>query len=256
VTTSSSTSSSSGSAARLAGRRILVTGASSGIGEAAARAVAAAGGRVALLARRAELLERLADDVGGVAVPADVVDVAAARAAVDQAADALGGLDGVLNVAGLARPCAIADADPADWRTTFEVNVLGLLHVTQAAIPHLRAATDAPARDVLNLSSMSGRRLGSQEMAVYAASKAAVHTVSEGLRRELQPDRIRVTVVAPGFVATPIFAEPEDDFARSIREKAQKVGLPPATVADALVDVLAAPAHLTHVEVALLSADQ
>jgi NADP-dependent 3-hydroxy acid dehydrogenase YdfG len=186
----------------LEGRRVLVTGASSGIGEATARAIAAAGGRVALLARRADQLEELAEELDGVAVPADVTDPQATRAAIERSAEQLDGLDGLVNAAGLAEPGTVVDGDPASWRRMFDVNVLGLLHATQAAVPHLRAAGRG---DVVNLSSMSGRRVGSVEMAIYAASKAAVHTISEGMRRELQPDRVRVAVIAPGLVDTPIF---------------------------------------------------
>jgi NADP-dependent 3-hydroxy acid dehydrogenase YdfG len=239
--------------ADLTGRRVLVTGASSGIGAATARGVAAAGGRVAVLARRAEPLDALAGELDGVAVPADVTDVEEVRTAADRAAEALGGLDGVVNSAGLVRPGAVADGDPAGWRTMFEVNVLGLLHVCQATTPHLRAAGRG---DVVNLSSMSGRRVGSTEMAVYAASKAAVHTISEGLRRELRPDGVRVAVLAPGLVDTPIFEGMDDRTSTRLRTATAEQGLPVETVADAIVRVLAAPPELVHVEVALLSIDQ
>jgi NADP-dependent 3-hydroxy acid dehydrogenase YdfG len=237
----------------LEGRRVLVTGASSGIGEATARAIAAAGGRVALLARRADRLEGLAEELDGVAVPADVTDPEATRAAVGLAAEQLDGLDGLVNAAGLAQPGTVVDGDPASWRRMFDVNVLGLLHATQAAVPHLRAAGRG---DVVNLSSMSGRRVGSVEMAIYAASKAAVHTISEGMRRELQPDRVRVAVIAPGLVDTPIFEGQDGPKAQQLGRATAEKGLPVATVADGIVRVLAAPDHLVHVEVAMLSIDQ
>jgi NADP-dependent 3-hydroxy acid dehydrogenase YdfG len=239
--------------ARLEGRRVLVTGASSGIGAATARRLADEGARVGLLARRSGELERLAATTGGVAVPADVTDVEASRRAVDEAAERLGGLDGVVNAAGLVRPALVADADPEDWRRMFEVNVLGLLHVTQAAIPHLRAGTRG---DVVNLSSMSGRRLQSAQMGVYGATKAAVHTLSEGLRRELREDRVRVTVLAPGLVDTPIFEGLDDEVSQRLRDAAPRAGLAAGEVAAVIADVLAAPGHLMHVEVALLSIDQ
>jgi NADP-dependent 3-hydroxy acid dehydrogenase YdfG len=237
---------------RLEGRRVLITGASSGIGAATAHAVVAAGGRVALLARRRELVERLATELGGVAVPGDVVDVDATRRAVDEAAALLGGLDGLVNAAGVVRPGAVADADPAAWELMFDVNVRGLLHTTQAAIPHLRS----DGGDVINLSSMSGRRVGSVEMAAYAASKAAVHTVSEGLRRELADARIRVAVLAPGVVHTDLFGDREDDTSTRLRDKAREGGLRAEDVASTIVEVLAAPPHVVHVEVAMLSIHQ
>jgi NADP-dependent 3-hydroxy acid dehydrogenase YdfG len=237
----------------LDGRRLLVTGGSSGIGAATARAAAAAGARVALLARREGPLTALARELDGVAVPADVTDAEAAHTAVDRAAEELGGLDGVVNAAGLVRPGDVATADPASWRAMFDVNVLGLLHVTQPAIAHLRTVGGG---DVVNVSSMSGRRIGSTEMATYAASKAAVHALSEGLRRELQPDGIRVAVVAPGLVDTPIFEGVEGDTADRLRDAVATKGLPVGTVADAIVRILAAPPELVHVEVAMLSIDQ
>lgn len=242
-------------AGELAGRRILVTGASSGIGAATARTLVERGARVGLLARRVDRLEALAEELGAaaVAVPADVVDVAAVRAGVEHAAEHLEGLDGVVNSAGLVRPGTVVDADPAQWRAMMEVNVLGLLHVTQAVVPQLVACGGG---DVVNVSSMTGRRLATAELGVYAASKAGVHALSEGLRRELADRRIRVTVVAPGLVATELLDGLEDPVAERLRGRAEQVGLAPDDVARAIADVLAAPPHVLHVEVALLSATQ
>lgn len=244
--------------APLDGRRVLVTGASSGIGAATARAVAAAGGNVALLARRRERLEELAEELAtdrsGVAVPCDVTDTAAARRAVDEAASALGGLDAVVNSAGVARPDLVSEADPADWQLMFDVNVIGLLAVTQAAIPHLRSAGGG---NIVNVSSMSGRRLSSAPMTVYSGTKFAVHVISEGLRRELHGDGIRVTILAPGFVETEIFDELEDEAQRQRYQQAMEaVGLPAEVVAEHIVHALAAPADVTVYEVALYPTSQ
>lgn len=239
--------------AEMEDRRVLVTGASSGIGAATARALAGAGASVALLARRRERLDDLAAEIGGLAVPADVVDVDAVGAAVERAAEGMGGLDGVVNAAGVVFPGLVADTDPGAWRTMVEVNLLGVLHVTQACIPHLRSAGRG---DVVNLSSMSGRRVGSTEMAVYAATKAGVHTLSEGLRRELAPHRIRVSVVAPGVVDTALFDERSDPTSDRLRAVAEDVGLAASVVADTIVRIVSAPADVVHVEVAMLSIDQ
>ena len=239
---------------RLEGRRILVTGASGGIGAATARAVAAAGGQVALLARREDRIAALAEELGGAAVPADVVDVAAVGHAVARAAEALGGrLDGLVNAAGVLRPGTVAEGDPDDWALTFDVNVRGLLHATQAAIPYLTAADHA---DVVNVSSMSGRRLGSAPMGVYAASKAAVHMLSEGLRRELGERGVRVAVIAPGIVETDIFAASDHETAHSLAARSRQIGLSADQVADRIVEVLATPPGVVHAEVAMLSIDQ
>lgn len=145
-----------------------------------------------------------------------------------------------------------------------DVNVRGLLHVTQAALPHLTAAASAggeedacggPA-DIVNVSSMSGRRVGSPSMGVYAASKAAVHALSDALRAEVGGAGIRVSVIAPGFVRTGIFDQQDTDAARQLGRKGDEVGLPPEQVADRIVEVLAAPTGVVHVEVAMVSIDQ
>ena len=237
----------------LEGRRVLVSGASSGIGAATARAVVAAGARVALLARREEPLRALAAELDGVAVPADVADLDAVIAATDRAAQELGGLDGLVAAAGLARPGRLAAADPADWRAMLDVNVLGLLHSLQAVIPHLTAAEHA---DAIVVSSMSGRRLQSPELGVYAATKAAAHTIAEGARKELGPQGVRVTTLAPGLVETPLFDGQDEPVATRLRESAQRIGLTADDVADRVVELLAAPPHVLHVEVALLHRDQ
>ncbi len=237
----------------LEGRRVLVTGGTSGIGEAVARRAVAAGAQVAVLGRNRARLDELADELGVVPVAADVTDLAAVEAATAGAVSALGGLDGLVTAAGLARPGAVAESDPGDWRLMFEVNVLGTLHAVRAAIPHLVASEHS---DVVTLSSMSGRRIQSPEMGVYAATKSAVHALSEGLRRELGSEGVRVTTVAPGLVDTAIFAGQEGATAERLREAAPVSGLTPGEVADPIVAVLAAPPHVLHVEVALRSLHQ
>lgn len=238
-------------AGELQGRRIVVTGASSGIGEAIVRAASVAGARLAVLARSEDKLRALAADIGGVAVPADVADAAVVRAAVDRAADELGGLDGLVNAAGVLRGGPLTETDPADWKLLFDVNVLGVLHTTQAAARYLVAADHA---DIVNVSSMSGRRLGSVEMAAYAASKAAVHMLTEGMRRELGPEGVRVCTLAPGFVRTNLFADGGPDaFREGMGERAEEVGLDPRDVAATVVHALAAPPEVVHVELAMVS---
>lgn len=233
----------------LDGRRLLVTGASSGIGEATARVAAREGARVALLARSADRLAELAGELGAVAVPADVTDEAAIRAAVDDAAAGLEGLDAIVNSAGLVRPSSYADGDPQHWRRMLEVNVLGLLLATQAAIPHLRAAGGG---SIVNVSSMSGRRVASSALSVYSGTKFAVHAISEGMRKELHSDGIRVTIVAPGFVDTPIFDEVEDAQTRERYQQAvAERGLSPEQVGEQIVHAIAAPPEVTVYELAL-----
>lgn len=231
----------------LAGRRVLVTGASSGIGEATARACATAGARVAVLARRAEPLAALADEVGGVALPADVTDEQGAQEAADRAAETLGGLDALVNNAGLMRPSLVGEGRVADWRAMLDVNVLGLLLATKAALPHLRASARA---DIVNVSSLAGRRVPNAASGVYSATKFAVHALSEGLRQELHADGVRVTVVAPGLTETPLLDDSDHEAAARLRDQWSKHGLSADDVAAEIVAVLARPAHLLVREIA------
>lgn len=242
---------------RLSGRRLLVTGASSGIGRAVATAAAEEGASVALLARSVDVLRELAELLPGdhAVVPCDVADLDAAGRAVDRAAGELGGLDGVVNSAGVVRPENILDADPADWRAMFDVNVLGLLAVSRAAVPHLREQEPA---DLVLVSSMSGRRRGSSEMSVYAATKHAVHCLGDGLREECKALGIRVLTLSPGYVATPIFSHDEHATANSDDhgQTADEVGLAPEAVAEQVVHALVQPPGVQVLEVAVTSMQQ
>lgn len=242
---------------RLDGRRLLVTGASSGIGRAVATLAAEEGASLALLARSRADLETVADDLPGehVVVPCDVTDDDAVPDAVERAASHLGGLDGVVISAGVVRPAPILETDPADWRATFEVNVFGLLAVTRAAMPYLEQHDPS---DLVLVSSMSGRRRGSSEMSVYAASKHAVHCLADGLREECGERGVRVLTVSPGYVDTPIFEHEEHATAHAgaFAGRVHDVGLPPASVAAQVVHALAQPGDVQLLEIAMTSMAQ
>jgi len=238
------------------GRRVLVTGASSGIGSAIAEAIVADGGRVTLLARSTDTLAEQADRLGdaAVAVPADVTDPDALATAIRRGATAMGGLDAIVCSAGLVRPGGLATTEPADWKAMFDVNVLGVLNTVHGALGHLRAAVTA---DVIVISSMSGRRRSSVEMGIYSASKFAVHALADSLREELGADGVRVTVISPGYVDTPIFDGVGDDETRARYQDAVATqGLDPGVVAAQVIHALAQPAGVNLVEIALLSTDQ
>lgn len=233
----------------LSHRRILVTGASSGIGEGIARACAGAGAQVAVLARREERLRALAEELGVTPVVADVTDSDALRTAVERAATALGGLDGLVNNAGVMRGDLLMASDEADWRAMFAVNDIALLVATQAAVPHLRGAGGG---DVVNVSSMSGRRVPRAGEGTYCGSKFAVHAMSEGLRRELHGDGIRVTVIAPGMVATEGNAPTGGTgLLEELRDPDSDRSIRPAHVARAVVYALGEPPEVTIREIAL-----
>ena len=180
-------------------RTAVVTGASSGIGAATARALAAQGFRVVCAARRTDRIEQLAAEIGGEAVTCDVSDaesVAALVAAVPTC-DVL-----VNNAGGAAGADRVEDADLDDWRWMYDVNVLGLVRVTQALLPALRASGDAV---IVNVGSTAGR-WAYEGGAGYTAAKHAVKVVTETLRLELNGEPIRITEVAPGMVRTDEFA--------------------------------------------------
>ncbi|MEJ2864651.1 SDR family oxidoreductase [Actinomycetospora flava] len=237
----------------LDGRRVVVTGASSGIGAAVVRAAAQTGARVGLLARRADRLSALAGEVGGRAAVADVTDAASVTRAVDELASGLGGVDAVVAAAGTMHLGAVGETDPERWREMFDVNVHGLLATARAALPHL-----GDGASWVTISSMSGRRVPSAAGGVYAASKHAAHAVDETLRREAGARGVRVTTVAPGFVATDLMAGDEagrEDVA-AFRERMHGLGLTPEHVAAAVVHVLGLPPEVCVVEYALVPTAQ
>lgn len=189
----------------------VVTGASSGIGAAIAQALAAEGATVALLARRRDKLAELADTIntrdGGRArmYEADVTDADAVRDTIDAVARDCGGIDILVNNAGGGTWGPAVSAELADWHSTVELNVNGVLNATHAALPHLTRAAAAHGRgvaDIVTISSIAGRRVPSAHSNVYSATKHAVGAFSEALRQELAEQHVRAGLVEPGIVAT------------------------------------------------------
>jgi NADP-dependent 3-hydroxy acid dehydrogenase YdfG len=227
----------------LAGTVALVTGASSGIGAATVRALAAHGAAVALVARREDRLRELAAEIesaGGAAIPvaADVADAGQAVDAVAAAVDAFGRLDTLVNNAGLLRMGPAAEAPLSDWSDLVAVNVSGVLHITHASLRHLiAAAADSPrgVADIVTISSTGGR-VARPGTAVYSLTKFGVNAFSEGIRQELIGARVRVGIVGPGTVDTEINdhlpAPAREAFARNT---AGMVKLLPEDVADAVM---------------------
>ncbi|RYB93461.1 SDR family NAD(P)-dependent oxidoreductase [Nocardioides oleivorans] len=180
-------------------RTAVVTGASSGIGAATARALAAQGFRVVCAARRTERIEELAAEIGGVAITCDVTD----QASVDALAAAVPTCDVLVNNAGGAVGADRVDAAELDgWRHMYDINVLGLVRVTKALLPALRASGDAI---IVNVGSTAGR-WAYEGGAGYTAAKHGVKVVTETLRLELNGEPIRISEVAPGMVRTDEFA--------------------------------------------------
>lgn len=178
----------------------VVTGASSGIGEATARALALQGYEVVCAARRGDRISRLAAQIGGRAVTCDVTD----EASVALLARSVGNrLDVLVNNAGAAYgQSPVADSEPGDWRRMFEVNVLGTLHVTRALLPALLASGDAV---IINMGSTAGHEVY-ERGGGYTVSKRYVATFTSALRQELLGKPVRVTEIAPGMVKTEEFS--------------------------------------------------
>ena len=236
----------------LAGTVALVTGASSGIGEATARDLASRGAAVALVARRADRLDALAEEIrsaGGtaLAIEADVTQRDQAEAAVQRAVDELGRLDILINNAGVMLLGPIADAPVEEWDTMVQVNVLGLLYCAKAALPHLLSAAEDGSRgtaDLINVSSVAGRtvRLGS---GVYNATKHAVGAFSESLRQEVTKRHVRVALVEPGAVSTELIGHNRDEVRETIEQRfADMERLEAPDIADAIAYVVTRPRHV------------
>jgi NAD(P)-dependent dehydrogenase (short-subunit alcohol dehydrogenase family) len=182
-------------------QRVLITGASSGVGEATARRFAAEGAAVALFARRADRLAELVEEFGDAAhaFPVDITDAAAVRAAVAAAVDALGGLDVVVNAAGTVVPAALADLDAERWRQVLDVNLSGTFYVAREAALHMR---DNGGGAIVNVGSDLAS-YGHKDFVHYCAAKAGVVGLTRALAAELAP-AVRVNVVCPGPIDTPM----------------------------------------------------
>lgn len=235
----------------LAGTAALVTGASSGIGEATAEALAAEGAAVAVVARRRDRLDDLAGRIRGAGgtvevIEADVTDRGAAEGAVARTVEALGRLDVVVNNAGVMLLGPALDAPVEEWERMVALNLTGLLYVTKAALPHLLdAAGTEPRRvaDLVNVSSVAGRvaRAGS---AVYNATKHGVGAFSEGLRQEVTGRHVRVGLVEPGAVDTELAGHNRPEVLEAIRGRfADMERLRSEDIARSVVFMVTQPRH-------------
>jgi NADP-dependent 3-hydroxy acid dehydrogenase YdfG len=201
--------------AKLEGKVAVVTGASSGIGEATAEALAKEGAAVVVAARREDRLSGLvkkieADGGRALAVACDVTDEGQAHSLIQRAEETFGGVDILVNNAGVMLLSRIERGLSDEWRRMFDINVLGLLYTTHAAIGAMRRRGGG---HIVNISSVAGRKVRVTG-GVYSGTKWAVNAISEALRLELLDDGIRVTVVEPGAVATELSSHITDEEAR------------------------------------------
>ncbi len=248
----------------LDGTVALITGASSGIGEATARSLAAQGAKVAVAARRLERLERLAAEIGGqghtaLAIESDITDQAQAIAAVDRTVDELGRLDIVVNNAGVMLLGPIEDAPTEEWNRMIDLNLKGLIHTTHAALPHLLGAAEDSARgcaDIVNISSVAGRvaRAGS---GVYNLTKHGVGAFSESFRQEFAKRKVRSTLIEPGAVETELTDHLRDGVREQVRERFSDTHILEATdIADAITYAVTRPWHVSLNEILIRPTEQ
>jgi len=250
-------------ARRLEGTVALVTGASSGIGEATAVALAAEGATVAIAARRRDRLElvveRIGNDADVLVIETDITDEAAARAMVEATVTEFGRLDTLVNNAGVMLLGPIVDAPVDEWRRMVELNVLGLLYCTHAALPHLLAAAEQEPRrvaDVVNVSSVAGRaaRVGS---GVYNATKFGVGAFSESLRQEVTRRHVRVSLIEPGATRTELAGHNRPEVLQNISATFGQTEIMAAEdIAESILFTVTRPRHVTVNEVLIRPTEQ
>jgi len=243
----------------LAGRVALVTGASSGIGDATARALADAGAKVAIAARRHERLDVLARELGGsgsevLVLAADLAREEENRRIVVETEAHFGRLDILVNNAGVMLLSPVDGSNPEDWRRMLELNVLAPMVSSQAALPGMRARGGG---HIVSISSTAGR-IANPNAAGYSASKFGIVAFSESLRREVYKDNIRVTVIEPGIVETELrehiphagTKQALDAWAAGLRQ------LQPEDVANAVLYCVTQPSHVNVNEILMRPTDQ
>jgi NADP-dependent 3-hydroxy acid dehydrogenase YdfG len=248
----------------LDGTVALVTGASSGIGEATAVALAHLGAAVALVARRSDRLKELAGrlDAEGattLVIAADITDEAQVTAAVERTVSELGRLDTLINNAGVMLLGPALDAPVAEWERMVHINLLGLLYCTHVALPHLlKAAEDTPrgVADLVNISSVAGRetRAGS---GVYEATKHGVGAFSDALRKEITRRHVRVSLVEPGAVATELAGHNRPEILEGLQKRFSGMErLQAEDIADIVAYIVSRPRHVAVNEVLVRPTDQ
>jgi len=225
------------------GKVVVITGASSGLGEATARLLSAEGATVVLGARRIDRLKLLADELtakGGkaLAVATDVTHCDQVKELVDAAVQKYGRIDVMINNAGLMPHSPLERLKIDDWNRTIDVNIKGVLYGIAAALPYMK---QQKAGHIINVSSVAGHKV-TPNGAVYCATKHAVRALSEGLRTEVKPYNIRTTIISPGAVATELpDSITEPDVAERMHKFYKDVAIPAESFARAVAFAISQP---------------
>jgi NADP-dependent 3-hydroxy acid dehydrogenase YdfG len=248
----------------LTGTVALITGASSGIGEATARALASHGAAVSLVARRKDRLEALAKQItetGGKAlvIEADITQQHQAIAAVEQTVKQLGRLDTVVNNAGVMLLGPVEGAPLEEWERMVAINILGLLYVSHAALPHLLQAAEGPPRriaDIVNISSTAGR-VARANVGVYNLTKFGVVAFTESLRQEVTKRHVRISVVEPGATISELVMHNRPEVLQELaRRVAPMERLESADIADAIAYIVTRPRRMAVNEMLIRPTEQ
>ncbi|GLQ45343.1 oxidoreductase [Dyella lipolytica] len=222
---------------------VVITGASSGLGEATARMLASQGASIVLGARRADRIQALAAELSAsgakaLAVQTDVTDVEQVKRLVDAAVQTYGRVDVILNNAGLMPHSPLERGKVEDWNRTIDVNIKGVLYGIAAALPYMK---EQKSGHIINVSSVAGHKVGPAS-AVYAATKTAVRVISEGLRQEVKPYNIRTTVISPGAVASELTTSvTEPDVAKGVAAFYERYAIPAESFARMVVFAMSQP---------------
>jgi len=225
------------------GKVVVITGASSGLGEATAGLLSAQGASVVLGARRVDRLQALADELTGscgkaIAITTDVTHCEQVKRFVDEAVQAYGRIDVMINNAGLMPQSPLERLKIDEWNRMIDVNIKGVLYGIAAALPHMKRQK---AGHIINVSSVAGHKVRAGG-AVYAATKHAVRALSEGLRQEVKPYNIRTTVISPGVVVSELpDSATEPDVAASLQKMYGELGIPADTFARAVAYAMSEP---------------
>ncbi|MCT8268991.1 SDR family oxidoreductase [Afifella sp. JA880] len=228
------------------GKVIVITGASSGLGEATARHLAEQGATVVLGARRAERIDAIAKELTdqghkALAVTTDVTRRDQVAALVDKAVETFGRIDVMLNNAGLMPLAPLERLKIDEWDRMVDVNVKGVLYGIAAALPHMKRQKSG---HIINVSSVYGHKVA-PGAAVYCGTKYAVRAISEGLRQEVKPYDIRTTVISPGAVATELLDHiSEEDIAKGVREHVAEIAVPALSFARMVAFAVSQPAEV------------
>jgi NADP-dependent 3-hydroxy acid dehydrogenase YdfG len=245
----------------LSGRVAVVTGASSGIGEATSKRLAALGASVAVLARRTDRLDALVNDIrndGGtaIAITVDVTDAEAVKLAAQQVSEQLGAADLLVNNAGVMLPAPVEDLRTDQWQLQIDLNITGLMNVIGAFTPQLvEAARERGVADLVNMSSIAAKNIF-PNFAVYSGTKAFVTQLSVHLRAELGEKKVRVSAVEPGMTTSELHGHVTDKATQDWTESIKDIMLGAEDIAEAVAFLAAQPARVNLQQITIMPTGQ